>query len=148
MKSYMHHSTAAVVGNSDKTPVSLEKMPLVVICNIFQLCIDFSQLPNKHTAFILWSLTVSTVSSSSFQLSTVFLLMDWFSWVKLKNSEHLITLWAARFLRGKEERGQKAHQGLCQLNPSSQGICFTFGIRLDVQTMRCCGATGECPLNP
>lgn len=124
------------------------KMPLLTIWNIFQLCIDFSQLPCKHTAFILWSLTVSPVFSSSFQLSTVFLLMDWFPRVKLKNSEHLITLRPAHFLRGKEERRQKAHQGLCQLNPSSQGICFSFGIRLDVHTEQCCGAMGECPLNP
>lgn len=84
------------------------KMPLLINCNIFQLCIDFSQLPNEHTAFILWRLTVSPVFSRSFQLSTVFLLMDWFSWVKLKNSEHLITLWPAHFLRGKEERGEKS----------------------------------------
>lgn len=98
-------------------------MPLLINWNIFQLCTDFSQLPNKHTGFILHRLTISLVCSGSFQFSTLFLLKDLFSWVEFKNSEHLITLSQAYSLR---ERGVKARQGLCHLNPSSQGICFSF----------------------
>lgn len=131
-----------------KNPSFSGKVPLLINCNIFKLCIDFSQLPNKHTGFILRRLTISLVCSGSFQFSTLFLLKDLFSGVELKNSEHPITLSQALFLTSKEEGGKKARQGLCQLNPSSQGICFSFGVRLDVQTKRCCGAAGECPLNP
>lgn len=100
-------------------------MPLI-ICNIFQLCRGFPQLPNKHTVFILRSLTVSTVSSRSFQLITVFLLMDWFSRVKLKNSEHLITLQPARFLRGKEERRQKSPSRLAPVKSKLSRDLFFF----------------------
>lgn len=125
-------------------PSFFGKMPLLINCNIFQLCIDFSQLPNKHTGFILQRLTISLVCSGSFQLSTLFLLKDLFSWVELKNSEHLITLSQPWERRG----GKKARQGWCQLNPNSPGICFSFGVRLDVQTRRCCGAAGQCPPNP
>lgn len=131
-----------------KNPSFSGKVPLLINCNIFQLCIDFSQLPNKHTGFILRRLTISLVCSGSIQFSTLFLLKDLFSGVELKNSEHPITLSQALFLTRKEEGGKKARQVLCQLNPRSQGICFSFGIRLDVQTKRCCGAAGECPPNP
>lgn len=76
-------------------------------CNIFQLCIDFLLLPKKHSGFILWGLATSLVCSGSFQLSTLFLLKDLFSWIEFKNSEHLITLSQAHFLGGKEEEEKK-----------------------------------------
>ena len=124
------------------------KMPLLINCNIFQLCVNFSQLPSKHTGFILQRLTISLVCSGSFQFSTLCLLKDLFSWVEFKNSEHLITLSLSRSLRGKEEGGKNARRGLCQLNSSSQGICFSFGVRLDVQAKRCYGAASGCLPHP
>lgn len=68
------------------------KTPSLINGNVLPRCIDFSQPPNKHTAFIPQRLAISLPRSGSFQLSTLFLLKDLFSWVELKNPEHLITL--------------------------------------------------------
>lgn len=53
------------------------------------------------------------------------------------------------FTRLRSENGKRnggrACQDLCQLNPISPGICFSSGVRLDVQIKQCLRAARECP---
>lgn len=100
------------------------KTPSLINGHILQRCIDFSQLPNKRAAFILRRLAISLVCSGSFQLSTLFLLKDLFSWVELKNPEHLITLSQACFLRGEEEGGESPPRLVTVKSKVSEDLFF------------------------
>lgn len=131
-----------------QNPSFFGKMPLLINCNIFQLCIDFSQLPNKHTAFILWSLTVSPVFSSSFQLSTVLLLMDWFSWVKRKNSEHLITLWPALLSQGQRREETKSPSRLVPVKAKLSRDLFFFWRQIRCSNQAVLWGHGWVPTEP